>query len=68
MYPMLAVSLETVRETLARYGLLDSQVRFLPGWFRDTLPGAPVTLALLRIDAGLYESTSDALNHLYDRV
>ena len=69
VYPMLAVPLETVRETFARYGLLDAQVRFLPGWFRDTLPGSPVgSLALLRIDADLYESTRDVLANLYDRV
>lgn len=68
-YPMLAIPLETVRELFARYDLLDGQVRFLPGWFADTLPGAPIgTLALLRIDADLYESTWDALAALYPRL
>ena len=42
---------------------------FLPGWFRDTLAGAAVPpLAILRVDADLYESTRDALASLYDRV
>ena len=36
----LAVSAEDVQE-LRRYGLLDSQVRLLEGWFKDTLPEAP---------------------------
>jgi O-methyltransferase len=67
--PQLAVSLETVRANFSRYGLLDDQVRFLRGWFRDTLPTAPVDrLALLRLDGDLYESTWDALTSLYPKV
>lgn len=65
----LAVPLEEVRENFARYGLLDEQVRFLVGWFADTLPGAPIErIAVLRLDGDFYESTWDALTHLYDRV
>lgn len=65
----LAVPLEEVRANFARYGLLDDQVVFLRGWFRDTLPTAPVTrLAVLRLDGDMYESTMDALTHLYDKV
>jgi O-methyltransferase len=68
-YPMLAISLETVQDLFARYDLLDGQVRFLPGWFKDTLPRAPIErLALLRIDGDLYESTWDALSMLYPRL
>jgi hypothetical protein len=66
---VLAVSMETVQENFRRYGLLDDQVRFLPGWFRDTLPNAPVErLALIRLDGDLYESTMDALTSLYPRL
>lgn len=65
----LRVSLEQVQANLARFGLLDDQVRFLKGWFRDTLPGAPIErLAILRLDADLYDSTMDALRALYHRV
>lgn len=68
-FPALAVPLEAVRATFARYGLLDARVRFLEGWFKDTLPNAPVErLALLRVDGDLYESTRDVLTALYDRV
>jgi O-methyltransferase len=68
-WPQLAVSMEEVQENFKRYGLLDERVQFLPGWFRDTLPTAPVEkLALLRIDADLYESTMDALRWLYPKV
>jgi O-methyltransferase len=65
----LAVSQAEVAENFRRYGLLDGQVRFLPGWFRDTLPSAPIErLALMRLDGDLYESTMDALTALYDRL
>lgn len=68
-YSELAVSLDEVRRNFARYDLLDEQVRFLEGWFRDTLPQAPIeTLALLRLDGDLYESTIDALANMYERV
>src|SRR5437660_11096568 len=36
----LAVSLDQVKANFQRYGLLDDQVVFLKGWFRDTLPTA----------------------------
>ena len=65
----MAVSVDEVKANFARYGLLDDQVRFLPGWFRDTLPAAPISeLAILRLDGGLYESTAIALEHLYPKV
>ena len=67
--PFLAVSLETVQENLRVYGLLDARVRFLKGWFKDTLPNAPVErISILRLDGDLYESTMDTLVPLYDKV
>jgi hypothetical protein len=65
----LAVSVESVQQTFARYGLLDDQVKFLKGWFKDSLPNAPITqLAVLRLDGDLYSSTWDVLSALYDKV
>lgn len=65
----LAVSLEQVQASFAQLGLLDDQVTFVKGWFRDTMPTIPVErLAVLRLDGDLYESTIDPLRHLYDRV
>lgn len=65
----LAVSVEQVRDNFARYGLLDDQVRFLKGLFRDTLPAAPIdALSLLRLDGDLYESTIQSLTFLYPKV
>ena len=64
----LAIPVERVRANFARYGMLDERVRFLVGWFKDTLPTAPIDeLAILRLDGDMYESTMDALV-LYDRV
>ena len=40
-----------------------------PGWFSDTLPGAPIDkLAVLRLDGDLYDSTTDALTNLYPKL
>lgn len=66
---VLAVPVESVKEVFERYGLLDDRVRFLKGWFRDTLPGAPIDrLAVLRLDGDMYESTMDVLTALYDKL
>jgi hypothetical protein len=67
--PYLGVSLEEVRTNFERYGLLDKRVRFLPGWFKDTLPSAPLErIAVLRLDGDMYESTIEALVSLYGKV
>lgn len=64
-----AVSRAEVEENFRRYGLLDDRVRFLEGWFKDTLPGAPIDrLAVMRLDGDMYESTMQALESLYDRL
>lgn len=68
-FDYLRVSMEDVQENFRKYGLLDSNVKFLKGWFKDTLPSAPIEkLAILRLDGDLYESTMDSLTHLYDKV
>jgi len=67
--PVLAVSIEDVQELFQRYELLDEKVKFLKGWFKDSLPDAAIErLAILRLDGDLYESTMDALIPLYDKV
>ncbi|RKP52847.1 macrocin O-methyltransferase [Trinickia fusca] len=61
--------LESVRQAFARIGLLDARVHFLPGFFKDTLPTAPIErIALLRLDGDWYDSTRDAIEALYPRV
>jgi O-methyltransferase len=58
-----------VKQNFSRYGLLDERVRFLHGWFKDTLPTAPINaVSILRLDGDIYESTMDALTALYPKV
>jgi O-methyltransferase len=65
----LRVSQTQVEDNFRLFDLLDDRVRFLPGWFRDALPTAPVEqLAVLRLDGDMYESTWVALESLYPRV
>jgi len=69
LFKELAVSIEKVKANFESYGLLDNQVRFLKGWFKNTLPQAPMQkLALLRLDGDLYESSMDALENLYPKL
>lgn len=68
-YEELAVSLEKVKANFTVLELLDEQVRFIPGWFHETLYTAPVqSLAVLRLDGDMYESTYVSLEALYDKV
>jgi O-methyltransferase len=68
-YAELAVSLDEVKANFAKYGALDDQVRFLVGWFRDTLPYAPIdALSIVRLDGDMYDSTMDALEALYPKL
>ena len=65
----LAISQEDVANNFRKYGLLDEQVVFLKGWFKDTLPVAPIEkLAVLRLDGDMYGSTMDAFNNLYPKL
>ena len=57
---VLVVPLDRVKANLARYELLDDRVLFLKGWFKDTLPSAPIEqIGVLRVDGDLYEWTID---------
>ncbi len=68
-YKILAVPLEEVKVNFRSYDLLDEQVRFLEGWFKNTLPQAAMQkLAVLRLDGDLYESTMDTLTSLYPKL
>ena len=65
----LAVSLEEVQTNFAKYGMLDEQVVFLKGFFKDTLPTAPIlNVAIARLDGDMYESTIQSLENLYPKL
>lgn len=68
-HDFLRVSLEDVKTNFSKYGLLDEQVSFLSGWFKDTLPKAPIErLAIMRLDGDMYQSTMVALVNLYPKL
>ena len=67
--PFLAVNLEQVQQNFEGYDLLTDQVKFVKGWFSDTLPTLAVEkLAILRLDGDMYESTIVALENLYPKL
>ena len=69
VYNNLAVGLDEVQANFNAYKMLDDQVKFLKGWFKDTLPSAPIkSLAIMRLDGDYYESTMDSLTNLYDKL
>ncbi len=69
LFGELAVSLEEVKHNFEKYGLLGDNVKFLKGWFKDTLPNASIQkLSVLRLDGDMYESTMDGLVHLYPKL
>lgn len=65
----LRVGVDEVKENFRRYGLLDDHVRFIKGWFKDTLPTLNIgPIAVLRLDGDMYESTIVALDSLYHKL
>ncbi|HXI85295.1 MAG TPA: TylF/MycF family methyltransferase [Verrucomicrobiae bacterium] len=67
--PYLGVSLREVKDNFRRYEMLDDRVKFVEGWFADSLPAAPIDkIAVLRIDGDMYGSTWEALTALYPKV
>lgn len=68
-FPILAVPAETVRANFRAFGLLDERVRFVEGWFSQTLRGVDAErFAVIRLDGDLYESTVDVLEALYPKL
>lgn len=62
----LSISQTHVRKAFEQYGLLDDGVRFIEGWFSETLPtlsGTP--WAVVRLDGDQYQSTMDSIFNLY---
>jgi O-methyltransferase len=64
-----ACSLSEVHQHMSDFGIPDNLLAYHPGWFFDTLPNSGIKqIALLRLDADLYESTRDCLKWLYPLV
>jgi O-methyltransferase len=68
---LLAVSVDQVRENFSRFQLLDDDIRFVEGWFADTMPKLRKDIgqiAVLRLDGDYYTSTREVIDNLYDCV
>jgi hypothetical protein len=66
---LLRVSVEQVKSNFRKYELLDDNVIFLEGLFKNTLKTDLINkISVLRLDGDLYESTKDSLENLYHKV
>jgi O-methyltransferase len=62
-------SLEEVQWNIARFGVLDDRILFLPGFFSDSLKHlARERFALIRLDSDSYDSVETSLDYLYPLV
>lgn len=69
IHNFLVVSQEEVEENFRRYGLMDHNVVFIKGWFKDTLPEIKAEkFAIIRLDGDMYSSTTEALESLYPKL
>lgn len=64
----LAVSMEEVIDSFKKYHLLDDNIHFVKGLFGQSLPTYKGSIAVLRCDGDMYESTMDILSNLYPKV
>lgn len=64
-----ACPLWAVKENMKNWGIPDEWLVYHPGWFQDTVPVAQIdSIALLRLDGDLYESTKVCLEHLHPKM
>lgn len=68
-----ACSLDQVKKNMREWGINEDAVTYHPGWFKDTVPTAapnfgPNSIAVLRLDGDLYESTKVCLEELHPYV
>jgi len=69
--PYLAVADEIVAGNFKAAGVLDPNVIFVKGFFKDSMPELAKmidSLAIMRLDGDMYESTVDVLYHLYGKL
>jgi O-methyltransferase len=63
------VSLEQVKENFNKFDLIDDNLIFVKGWFRDTMPKLNIDkLSILRLDGDMYESTIQVLDVMYSKL
>lgn len=67
MHEFLKVSMHEVIDNFSKLGLTEN-VKFVKGWFADTLPTLNNTYSLIRLDGDMYKSTMDAITNLYPKL
>ena len=67
---VLGISQEIVEANFQAYDLLDENVVFMKGWFKDTLPTLKDDdqFSIVRLDGDMYESTIQAIEILYPKL
>lgn len=65
-----AGSLDLVKATFKRFGLLDDNIHLVKGFFHDTIPKHNIErpIALLRMDGDLYSSSLAVLQNFYPHI
>lgn len=61
-------TIESVQRNMKNWSIDPGRLRYHKGWFQDTVPVAAKeikSIAVLRLDGDLYESTKVCLEHLY---
>jgi len=63
------VSLEQVKDNFNKFDLIDDNLIFVKGWFKDTMPKLDIDkLSILRLDGDMYESTIQVLDVMYSKL
>lgn len=64
------IPIEEVKDNFKLFNLLNENVVFIKGWFKDSLKNNKniKKLSMIRLDGDLYSSTMDVLNNLYDNL
>lgn len=67
--PFLKISLEEVKQHFANFNVLNDNVVFVKGWFKDTLHVINNDkFSILRLDGDMYGSTIESLDALYHKL
>lgn len=63
-------TLQEVKKNFKKYDLLNKHVKFIKGWFSETLQKLPndTKFSVIRIDVDWYKSTMDVLENTYDKL
>lgn len=68
-YNFLSVSADEVTKNFEKYGIPTTNVEFLKGFFKDSLPSLKShSLSILRLDGDMYGSTIDVLENAWEKL